>query len=340
MIPALLFVGQGYVSARLNGHTRDWQDLLFNALDWLALAALTFIPTTLGRRFSLRRAGWKRFAVAHALGILAFAVCWASIGTVLGVVMRRFPGVPPLPWNYLNWILITIPFGAMIYSAMLGCVYAYQYFVEARDREAEASRLTAQLADARLDALRMQLNPHFLFNSLNTVLVLVRDQDTVAASRTLELLADVLRQVLETDRPREVPLRDELRFIERYLAIEQVRFSDRLRVEYSIEDRAAAGLVPDLIMQPLVENAVRHGVAQRAEAGTIAISARVIDGVLEITVRDDGAGIGRLEEGVGLSNTKERLNTLYGGAASVTIASLPSGGTEVLMRLPYRTTRA
>lgn len=338
IFPALLFVGQGYISSRLNRHARDWHDLLFNALDWLALAALTFIPVALGRRF--RGGGWKRFAAVHALGILAFSVGWASIGLLLGIAMHHFPGVPPLAWSFLNWVLITIPFGAMIYSAMLGCVYAYQYFVEAREREVEASRLSAQLSDARLDALRRQLNPHFLFNSLNTVLVLVRDQDTAAASRTLELLADVLRQVLETDRPREVPLRDELRFIERYLAIEQVRFSDRLRVEYSIEGRAASALVPDLIMQPLVENAVRHGVAQRAQAGTLAISARVVDDLLELAVRDDGAGIGRIEEGVGLSNTKERLRTLFGDAASLTITSLPSNGTEVLVRLPYRTTQA
>lgn len=326
MIPALLFVGQGYVSARLNGRTRDWHDLLFNALDWLALAALTFIPTRLGRRFPFRTTVWKRFAAVHALGILWFAVGWASIGMVLGIFMHHFPGLPPFVWSYLNWILITIPFGAMIYAAMLGCVHAYQYFVEARERQAQASRLTAQLADARLDALRMQLNPHFLFNSLNTVLVLVRDKETTAASRMLELLADVLRQVLDTDRPREVPLRDELQFVERYLSIEQVRFSDRLRVELSIDERAASALVPDLIMQPLVENAIRHGVARRAEAGTISISARIVGETLELAVRDDGAGIARLAEGVGLSNTKERLQALYGDAASVTISEPPGGG--------------
>ncbi len=340
VIPALLFVLQGSVSAKLNGRERDWHDVLFNGLDWLALGVLTFIPYRLGKRF--RATGWKRFTAVHALGVLAFSVAWASLGTLLGLLMHRYPGVHPLAWSYLNWILITIPFGALIYSAMLGCVYAYQYFVEAREREADAARLTAQLSEARLDALRMQLNPHFLFNCLNTVLVLVRDKETAAASRMLELLADVLRQVLDTNRPREVPLRDELLFVERYLAIEQVRFSDRLRVEWSIENRARSALVPDLVMQPLVENAIRHGVARRAQAGTLVISARVVGAALELGVRDDGAGIEAAEserEGVGLSNTKERLRTLYGEAASVTITSRAAGGTEVLLRLPYRTGR-
>ncbi len=345
IIPATLFVLQGVVSARLNRRERDWHDVLFNLLDWLALALLTFIPIRLGARFPLRRIGWKRFSAAHALGIVVFSVAWASLGTVLGTVMHHYPAVPPLGWSYLNWVLITIPFGALIYSAMLGCVYAYKYFVEAREREAEASRLSAQLSEARLDALRMQLNPHFLFNSLNTVLVLVRDRETAAASRMLELIADVLRQVLDSTRPREVPLAEELRFAERYLAIEQVRFSDRLRVEWAIEERARSAVVPDLITQPLVENAVRHGVARRAEGGALTISARVIGDSpvgdsLELSVRDDGAGIEQPEaEGVGLSNTKERLRTLYGDAASVTISRPATGGTEVVLRLPYRTQR-
>lgn len=338
IIPATLFVLQNVISAKLNGRERDWRDVLFNLLDWLALAALTFIPTGVGTRFPLRRIGWKRFVVVHALGVVAFSLAWASIGILLGMVVGHYPAVPPLARSYLNWIIITIPFGALIYSAMLGCIYAYQYFVEAREREADASRLSAQLSEARLDALRMQLNPHFLFNSLNTVLVLVRDKDTAAASRMLELLADVLRLVLDTTRPREVPLADELRFVERYLSIEQVRFSDRLRVEWSVEDRARSALVPDLIMQPLIENAVRHGVARRAEAGTLTISAHILGDSLQLSIRDDGAGIEQPEaEGVGLSNTRERLRTLYGGAASVTITRPATGGTEVVLCLPYRT---
>ncbi len=339
VIPALLVVLQGYVSAKLNGHARDWKDTVFSGADWLALGFLTFIPYQFAQRFALRGRAWKSSLGLHLFGALTFSVAWASIGMVLGFVLHRFPWVNPVALAYLNWILIAIPFGTLIYFAMLGCVYAYQYFVLAHERETEASRLAAQLAEVRLGALRMQLNPHFLFNSLNTVLVLVREKDTAAASRMLELLADVLRQVLEAERPHEVPLSYELRFIERYLAIEQVRFSDRLRVEWSIDDRVRSALVPDLVMQPLVENAVRHGVTTRAEGGTISISARIVDGSLELAVQDDGAGMLRGEsgrEGVGLSNTRERLRALYGDAASVTIVSPPGGGTKVLLKIPMQ----
>jgi two-component system LytT family sensor kinase len=342
VIPALLFVLQGYISARLNGHPTRWQDVVFSGGDWLVLGALTPIPFWMGRRFPMRRLLWKRSVGVHVLGALGLSVAWASFGMILGMILRRFPAEAPLARSYLNWVLITTPFAVLIYFVMLGCVHAYGYFVEAREREADASRLAAQLAEARLGALRMQLNPHFLFNSLNAVLVLVREQNTIAASRMLELLADVLRQVLQTDRPHEVPLADELRFLERYLTIEQVRFPDRLHVEWSIEDRTRAALVPDLVMQPLVENAIRHGVARRPEAGTVAISARIAGNFLEISVQDDGAGMEQSESevgGVGLPNTKERLRALYGDAASIAIASLPGGGTQVVLKFPYRTVR-
>ena len=338
--PALLFVLQGYISAKLNGRTPRWQDTVFSAGDWLALGPLTVIPYRLAALFPLRRPRWGKSLALHLLGVLAFSGAWASFGMLLGLALHRFPGEPPYALSYLNWILITIPFGTLIYFGILGAIYAYNYFVEAQQREADAARLAAQLAEVRLGALRMQLNPHFLFNSLNTVLVLVRDKDFAAASRMLELLGDVLRQVLETDRPQQVPLAGELQFVERYLAIEQVRFSDRLRIEWSIDEKARSALVPDLIMQPLVENAIRHGVARRAEPGTLAISARVTGGALEICVRDDGAGIERAEEqraGIGLSNTRERLQALYGDAASVTIATAEHRGTEVTLRIPFRT---
>jgi two-component sensor histidine kinase len=341
VIPALLFVLQGYLSAKLNSRTTDWHDLVFSAADWFALAALTPIPYRLGRRFPFRISQWTRSIAIHLLGSFVFSIAWASIGMVLGKLLDHFPWMPPVPFSYLNWIVITIPFGALIYFAMLGCFSAYRYFIEAREREAEAARLATQLAETRLSALRMQLNPHFLFNSLNTVLVLVRDKENAAAARTLELIADLLRQLLETDRPQLVSLSDELRFAERYLAIEQVRFPDRLRVEWAIEERARSVLVPDLILQPLVDNAIRHGVAKRPEAGVIRISARVSGEFLELGIRDDGAGVGpeAEREGIGLSNTKERLRVLYGQLASVTISTVRGAGTEVRLLIPIRIVR-
>lgn len=348
MVPATLSALQEYGQARLAGRTARWQDLVFQSSEWLFLGALTPITYYLGRRFPLRRGQWMRTLAVHLIGALALCVGWASLGVLLGLALGRYPAGGPLSRAYLSWVLITIPWSVFMYFAVLGCVYAFSYFVEAREREAHASRLAAQLGEARLGALRMQLNPHFLFNSLNAVTVLVREQNTPAASRMLELLSDVLRQVLRPDQPHQIPLAEELRFVEQYLAIEQVRFSDRLRVQWSIEDRVRNGLVPSFLLQPLVENAIKHGVAKRAEAGRLEISARIIEtkagegkigaNNLELTVRDDGVGIDSSptrREGVGLSNTRERLRAFYGDDATLTLHSLPGGGTAAVLTIPF-----
>ncbi len=337
LIPALLSVLQPYVLARLESRSVSWQDIIFQVSEWLFLGALTPITYYFARRFPLVRAKWKSTLSAHLVGALGLCIGWASLGMLLGLLLHRYPAVGPTMRAYLSWILITVPWSVFMYFTVLGCVYAFSYFVEVQEREAHASRLAAQLAEARLGALRMQLNPHFLFNSLNALLVLVREKNTAAASQMLELLSDVLRQALRTNPRPEVPLSEELRFLEQYLAIEQVRFGDRLRVQWSIEDRARSSVVPGFILQPIVENAIKHGIARRADAGRVEISARVREVYLELAVRDDGVGKGAsAAEGVGLSNTRERLRMLYGSDASVIIRTPASGGTEVVLRIPFR----
>jgi two-component system, LytTR family, sensor kinase len=337
LIPALLSVLQPYVQARLESRSVSWQDVIFQVSEWLFLGALTPITYYFARRFPLVRAKWRSTLGAHLVGALGLCIGWASLGMLLGLALHRYPAAGPPLRAYVSWILITVPWSVFMYFTVLGCVYAFSYFVEVQEREAQASRLAAQLAEARLGALRMQLNPHFLFNSLNTVLVLVRENNTVAASQMLELIGDVLRQALRSDQRHEVRLAEELRFLEQYLAIEQVRFADRLSVQWNIEDRARAALVPGFIMQPIVENALKHGLARRADAGQVEISARVRDMYLELAVRDDGVGMeASSAEGVGLSNTRERLRMLYGTNASVIIRTPASGGTEVVLRIPFR----
>jgi signal transduction histidine kinase len=336
-VPAILDTLQAYAQAKLDGRSAKWQDMVFQGGEWLFLGALTPITYFLAKRFPLRGGQWKRTLAVHSLGALGLCIGWASLGLLLGLLLERYPAQGNFPRDYISWILTSVPWSVFMYFTVLGCVYAFSYFNEAREREAHASRLAAQLAEARLGALRMQLNPHFLFNSLNALSVLVREQNTPAASRMLELLSDVLRQVLRVDQSHEVPLAGELRFLEQYLAIEHVRFSDRLRVHWSIDDRARAALVPGFVMQPIVENAIKHGVARRADAGRIEISARIAGNQLELSVRDDGVGMSPSQkEGVGLSNTRERLRTLYGDAAKVTITAPPGGGTEVILTIPLR----
>src|SRR6185295_12720705 len=188
-----------------------------------------------------------------------------------------------------------------MYFTVLGCVYAFSYYREARERETREARLAAQLSEAKLGALRMQLHPHFLFNSLNAITVLVRDQKTREASDMLELLSRLLRQVLQREHGELIPLRQELQFIEEYLGIEQVRFSDRLSVRWDIEDAARDALVPAFILQPLVEKGVIEVIASREGNALI------------LSIRDNGPGYqSGSPEGVGLTNTRARLEAVYG----------------------------
>jgi len=186
----------------------------------------------------------------------------------------------------------------------------------------------------------MQLQPHFLFNSLNAIAVTVRDRDTATATRLLEQLGDVLRRVMRADRPPEVTLAEELEFVRQYLAIEEVRFPDRLRPIFDVDPSLERAAVPEFVLQPLVENALRHGLARRVTATLLKIEARREGDELVLRVTDDGPGPGEApaEEttGVGLMNLRERLASLYGARARLDLAGTPGGGAVATVRLPYR----
>ncbi len=330
---------QSYAQARLGGQAPSWRQIAWDGGDWLLYGVLTPIVFVLARRFPLTRATLARRVPLHLAIALLFCVAWASLGILLGWAMFA-PRWTPYDMGWLSWIFTTLPFGVAVYFAVLGVEHAARYFLEARERETQAAHLAAQLADARLGALRMQLQPHFLLNSLNAVTVIVRDRDTATATRILEQLGDMLRRVMRTDRPQEVPLADELEFVRQYLAIEQVRFSDRLRPEFDVAPALLAAAVPEFVLQPLVENAVRHGLAQRVGATRLGIAARREGDELVLTVTDDGPGPGAAPavraEGVGLSNTRERLRTLYGDRARLELAATPEGGAAATVRLPHR----
>jgi two-component system LytT family sensor kinase len=225
-----------------------------------------------------------------------------------------------------------------VYFAVLATEHAFRFLLESRQRETQAALLAAQLAESRLGALRMQLNPHFLFNSLNTILVMVRDGDDVSAAASIERLAGVLRRVLKMDQEHEIALADEIEFLEQYLAIEEARFSDRLRPRFDISQSLRRAAVPELVLQPLAENAIRHGIGKRTDSGVLVISARRDGDDLVLTVQDDGAGLSAagIGEGVGLSNTRERLATLYGEHARLELSAGDRGGAVATIRLPFR----
>jgi len=242
-----------------------------------------------------------------------------------------------VPRFWVSWVFTTLPFGVAVYLAVVGIEHAARYFVQARERDAQVARLSEQLANARLSSLQNQLNPHFLFNSLNTVAVLVRDGERGQAARVIEQLSAVLRRTLSRGREQEVSLADELDLVRQYLAVEQARFSDRLEPAFDVADETLAAAVPGFALQHLVENAVRHGIARRTEAGRLSIAARRDGEWLELSVTDDGPGIGDGAEvaGHGLANTRERLRALYGDDASL-LVTRATRGTVARMRLPFR----
>jgi two-component system LytT family sensor kinase len=198
-------------------------------------------------------------------------------------------------------------------------------------------RLEHQLAEARLDALRMQLNPHFLFNALNSVSS-VMYTDPEGADTMIRKLGELLRLSVNETRTQEITLREELAFAQRYVDIERVRFEERLEVRVDVDVDTLDALVPTLVLQPVVENAIRHAISQRA-GGRVTIAARRDQGWLRLSVSDDGPGVpdGRVEEGVGLANTRARLEQLYGVRDALRlVTALPEGGLRVEMTMPFR----
>ena len=310
--------------------------VLFASGDWLLYAFLTPAVFAISRRWPPARPHLARRATWHLAVSLLFCVAWA--GTVLRAVLMPGALERGIATHFLSWVFITLPFGVAVYLAMVGIEHAIRYFGEAREREIQVARLSEQLSGARFAALQAQLNPHFLFNTLNTIAVLVRDDHRTDAVRIVEQLADVLRRTLSRHRTNEVTLEDELELVRQYLAIEQARFSDRLRPTFEIDDAVRSAAVPSFALQHLVENAIRHGIARRSDAGRVDVAARRDNDMLRMAVTDDGPGIdaqATMPQGHGIENTRERLRALYGERASLDIARVATGGTIATLRVPY-----
>jgi LytS/YehU family sensor histidine kinase len=287
-------------------------------------------------------------ALVHLLFSILFCVAWATCGQILRLVLMLIFARDLLArdqfWQqfgveWLSWIFITLPFGVAVYLCVVGVEHAIRYFVEVREREVQLARLSEQLASARFAALQAQVNPHFLFNTLNTIAVLVRDDDRQGAVHIVEHLSEMLRRTLGRQQANQVSLGEELELVRQYVAIEQARFSDRLRPEFRVDDSLLAAMAPSFALQHLVENAIRHGIARDPDAGSLIIAAERVGDVLEITVTDDGVGIdpdAPIPRGHGIDNTRERLRALYGDAASLEIVRRPEGGTIAILRVPYK----
>jgi len=347
-IVALIVSAQIYASAEAQGRRAEFGRIaIFQLAVWGAWAVLTPLVAGVTRRWPIRGDGIFRCLAIHALlgaGLLAAKVLLdISVTTGLRPPQAPPPGPPPPPPagppSLLGMIVIGLGPNLAVYVAIVGVCHAIDYYRKYRQRELDASKLEAQLAGARLQVLEMQLRPHFLFNTLNAISTLVRS-DPDAAERMIASLGDLLRAVLHRSGAQEVALADEMGLIDRYLDIARMRYRDRLTIEMDVAESAGQVLVPTLILQPLVENAIEHGVARRAGPGRIRIRAALDASMLRLSVADDGPGLppGGLatEGGIGLINTRERLRALYGDAARIEIASPVDGGTSVTLEIPVR----
>jgi len=296
--------------------------------EWYPWAALTPIVAALANRLSLAHGRRARRAL-----ILAAAGLPIAMGKVMSTsVLRVVAGGT----DYYQISNITTQY--LIYWAIIAVVHAAAYYRGERERELRASQAETRLAEARLQLLRMQIHPHFLFNTLNTIAELVHE-NAGAAERMIGSLSQLLRETLDAGTIDRVPLDRELELLERYVDIQRARFGDRLDVRADIDPAAREALVPIFILQPLVENAIRHGLSARVHAGRIDITARRQGVRVTIEVRDDGVGLtgGELREGVGLGNSRARLTELYGVAHDFEVANADGTGTIVRLSIPWQT---
>lgn len=319
-----------------------WRVMAIVGATWYVWVAMTFPVVFLADQWRLERPLSGRAVAIHLAGALAACAVQALTITIATMVLAP-PGTATLIDIFIYWILLLAPGEVVIYAAVVGLRTAQIHRAESAARERRAQQLAAQLSEAKLAALRSQLQPHFLFNTLNAVIALVRDHQTDDAVAALTTLSALLRTALRTGSAHEVTLGEELTFTTNYLAIEQLRFGDRLSVRVDVPSTLTDARVPSFLLQPFVENAVKHGLRQRPSGGRVDISARDADDRLIVRVEDDGAGLAadweqRCASGFGIANSRARLRQLYGADASLSIRCNEAKQTVVELALPLRRT--
>ncbi|HUQ83534.1 MAG TPA: sensor histidine kinase [Gemmatimonadaceae bacterium] len=333
----LLFGSQAVLYSLYTGTPRVVLPLASALADWYTWAVLTPAILALGRWFPLVRPGWWWRSVPPLLvASLVVTAVKIALRAGLGVL---FPELPTMQARVV--VLAQFHIQVATFWVILGIGAAFEYYAKFRERELRASQLESRLAQAQLEVLRMQLQPHFLFNTLHTISAFMQEGEIEAADRMITRLSDLLRLALESAGEQEVPLRQEMDFLGRYLEIQQIRFQDQLRVTLAVPDDLLDVRVPSLILQPLVENAIKHGVTPRARGGEVSVAIARNDGTLRVTVRDDGPGLTGAAMrngggGVGLANTRARLEQLYGDRHRFSVGNHPDGGALVEMTIPAR----
>ncbi len=328
----LFFASRSILIYSYRGEDFDWRlPLLMSLTKWYGWGLLAPAIFWLGGRIPLQRQNWVRAFVVHLPASILFSLVKVGMDAWL---LPRVTGLDiPVSSAY------ELHSNVLSYWAILGVSLAVDYYRKYRERELRASQLETRLAEAQLQVLKMQLHPHFLFNTLHAISTLMH-RDVEAAERMLTRLSDLLRHSFESVGVQEVSLKQELEFLDRYVEIEKVRFGDRLAVEISVDPELLDARVPNLILQPLVENAIRHGIAPRAAGGRIEIEVRRDNGMLDLEIRDNGPGLPAGDDGIegiggiGLANTRARLEQLYGDRHRFELSDAAGGGLAVNLAIP------
>ena len=346
LVLSLISASQRYAdSLQTSSPGRFSYFLFWSLLIWSYWALLTPLIFRLGESIPFSKGTGRlalatvtHFALAVLLGLTHIALL-ALLGTLLS------PNRAGAPVTFLGdfgrGVRVFLYVELITYWAILGAGIARDSYRKYRERDMRSRELETQLGLARLEALRMQVQPHFLFNALNTVAMLVRNNENSQAVEMVAGLGELLRSSLSESARQEVSLADELNFVRRYLSIEEFRFPDRLRVEVDVPEELLAAEVPNLILQPLVENAIRHGVAKSSSSGRVRIVARRQNGWLELAVEDDGPGLPAGWQpgaggGIGLRNVRSRMEQLYGSRQEFVIESAGPKGAAARLRIPFR----
>ena len=337
---ALAFASSNYASyAFKHEPINAWDPIGYAVTEWYLWALLCPLIFAIARRYPLAADAWPRRLPAY---LATWLVCHLVIASVY-IVLERHWGSPtikamPLDTMVLLYLTKRIAFSLLIFTAIVVVAHTIDLYQRFRERERRTLQLETQLTRAQLEALKNQLHPHFLFNTLNTISALLH-RDVDAADRVVSRLGDLLRLSLQGGE-QEVTLAQELSFLQHYLDIQHTRFEDRLTFVQDVAPETLDAMVPSLILQPLVENAVRHGIEPRSTPGLITIHSHRSNGRLTLEVRDNGPGIQESKTtgcaGIGLSNTRARLEQLYGAEHRFVFENLEEGGVRVRMELPYR----
>ena len=342
-IVAVMFVGAEFYRRLLNGEIMPVGLML-----WYTLGMYLWIPSSLivlwlVRKFPIRKSTWYRVIPFHFVAAfwnsLFMAAIYATLRYGWGVISQRVES------GFLEMLTkvfsLSLGVDLMLYLTILVAVHAFEYYRESKYRMLEAADLRAKLAEVQLQALKMQLHPHFLFNAFHTVSMLIRQRREDEAIDMIAGLGTLLRYVLDNALEQKVTLRQEVQLLEHYLDIERVRFRDRLEVDLRMDTDVYDAAVPNILLQPLVENSIRHGIVPGSSRGEIEITARREGDQLRIRILDNGIGLpdnwesNGVRTGIGLSNTRLRLERLYPGQHHIDVSNAPDGGCMVTIVIPF-----